>query len=278
MVEGFVAGGAYEPLRVRVRTRRTHRGADGLDADRGEHRVKAGGELGVPVADKEPETLAGVIEVGREVPCDLGHPWAVWVGGDTEDVDNASLQLDHEQHVVPAEQHSVDMEEVGGHDALGLGGEELGPGGALTSGCRWETVPTQHHGDARLRHGDVEFLELADDPEVAPAGVPPSESADQLDGLVGKSRSSRSAVRVGPAPADHRTVPTEDGLRRDQERLPAFLRDKTSKQSDERSVAPGEAGTDDLAAKHGQLVAQDEDLGIFRRGIRPVDTEQPEDA
>ena len=27
----------------------------------------------------------------REVPCDLGHPLAVRVGGDTEDVDNASL-------------------------------------------------------------------------------------------------------------------------------------------------------------------------------------------
>jgi hypothetical protein len=34
-------------------------------------------------------------------------------------VDDASLQLDHEQHVVPAEQHSVDMEEVGADDALG---------------------------------------------------------------------------------------------------------------------------------------------------------------
>src|ERR1019366_10739369 len=197
MVEALVADGAYEPLRVRVRTRRTHRGADGLDADRGEHRVKAGGELGVPVADKEPETLAGVIEVGREVPCDLGHPWAVWVGGDTEDVDNASLQLDHEQHVVPAEQHSVDMEEVGGHDALGLGGEELGPGGALTSGCRWETVPTQDRRDARLRHRDTEFLEFADDPEVAPPGVLPRQAADQLHGLFGKGRTTWSAVREG---------------------------------------------------------------------------------
>src|ERR1039458_2769348 len=157
MVEAFVADGAYEPLRVRVRTRRTHRGADGLDADRGEHRVKAGGELGVPVADKEPETLAGVIEVGSEVPCDLGHPWPAWVGGDTEDVDDASFQ--HEQHVVPAEQHSVDMEEVGGDDALGLGGEEFAPSGALTSGSRRETVPTQlKRGTSRQGHGDSNTL------------------------------------------------------------------------------------------------------------------------
>jgi hypothetical protein len=110
------------------------------------------------------------LEIRDEVACDLGHPWAIRVGADTEDVDDASLQLDHEQHVVAAEQHSVDMEEVGGDDALGLGGEELAPSGALTSGSRWETVTAEDVRDARLRHRDTEFLEFADDPEVAPPG------------------------------------------------------------------------------------------------------------
>src|SRR5664280_67882 len=44
------------------------------------------------------------------------------------DVHHASLELDHEQHVVAPEKDRVDVEEVGGHDALGLGGEELAPG------------------------------------------------------------------------------------------------------------------------------------------------------
>src|ERR1035441_304547 len=156
MVEALFPYGPYPALRDRVHPGRSHRDAEGLDADRGEHRVKADGELGVPVADKEPETLAGVIEAGGEVACDLGHPWAVWVGGDTEDVDDASLQLDHEQHVVAAEQHSVDVKEVGGDDALGLGGEEFAPSGALTSGSRRETVATQDPSHARLRHRDTE--------------------------------------------------------------------------------------------------------------------------
>jgi len=73
-------------------------------------------------------------------------------------------------------------------------------------------------------------------------------------------------------------VPAKDRLRRDEERLPAFPRDETGKQSDERAVGPGEAGTGDLAAKHGQLVAEHEDLCIFRRGIGPVDTKNLEDA
>ena len=47
----------------------------------------------------------------------MGQPWAVWVGGDTEDVHEASFQLDHEQHAVAAEQDSVDMEERCREDA-----------------------------------------------------------------------------------------------------------------------------------------------------------------
>ena len=60
-------------------------------------------------------------------------------------------------------------------------------------------------------------------------------------------------------------MPTEDGLRRDQERTPALARHETSEEGDNGAVGPGEAGTSDLAAKHGQLVAEHEDLGILRR-------------
>jgi hypothetical protein len=76
------------------------------------------------------------------------------------------------------------MDEVGGDDALGLDGEELAPGGALTSGSRWETVPTQDRRDARLRHRDTEFLECADDAQIAPAWILPCQANDQLDGLL----------------------------------------------------------------------------------------------
>jgi hypothetical protein len=150
MVEALFPYGPYPALRDRVRPGRSHRDADGLDADRGEHRVKAGGELGVPVADEEPESPTCLIEVGSEVACDLGNPWAIRVGGGTEDVDDASLQLDHEQDVVAAEQHGVDVKEVGGHDALGLGREELAPGWARSSRSRWETMTAQDRSDARI--------------------------------------------------------------------------------------------------------------------------------
>src|ERR1039458_7219122 len=120
MVEALVADGAHESLRERVRTRRADRGANRLDTDRGEDRVKVGGEFGVPIAYEEPESSTGLFEVGGEVACDLGHPRAVRVSGDAEDVDYASFQFDHEQHVAAAEQHGVDVEEVSGNDTLGL--------------------------------------------------------------------------------------------------------------------------------------------------------------
>src|ERR1039457_1587313 len=64
MVEALGADGTHESLRVRVCTRRAHRGADSLDADGGENLVEAGGELGVPVADEEPEGSTGLFEIG----------------------------------------------------------------------------------------------------------------------------------------------------------------------------------------------------------------------
>src|ERR1035441_9192900 len=145
--------------------RRTHRRADALDADRGENFVEAPRELGVSVADEEPEAPAGIVHVRGEVPGYLGHPGTVRVGGGSEDVHDAALHFDDEQHVVAPQEDRVDVEEVRGHSALGLGGEELGPRWALSPGCRWETVAAQHGRDARHRHADAELLQLADDAE-----------------------------------------------------------------------------------------------------------------
>ena len=73
-------------------------------------------------------------------------------------------------------------------------------------------------------------------------------------------------------------MPAEDRLRRDEERSPALSGHEAGQEGDEGTVGPGEAGTGDLAAEHGQLVAEHEDLGILGRGIRPVDANDLEDA
>jgi hypothetical protein len=85
-VEELAADGAPEPFGDRVGPRRPHRRLDDPDIDRGEHRVERGGELGVPIADEEPEAAAGVVEVHEQVAGVLGEPGAGGVGGDPEDV------------------------------------------------------------------------------------------------------------------------------------------------------------------------------------------------
>jgi hypothetical protein len=128
-------------------------------------------------------------------------------------------------------------------------------------------VPAQDRSDARLRHTDADFLELADDAEIAPPGILPDQAQDQLDGLVGKGRTTWSTMGVGPAPANKRAVPAKDRLRCDEERTPVLARYETSEEGNEGTVGPGEAGTSDLAAQHGELVAQYEDLRLLRRAI-----------
>src|SRR5664279_534697 len=128
MIEALLAEGADESLGVRVRTRRTDRSADGLDADRGEHLVEAGGGLGVPVAEEESEAPAGILQVRGEIAGHRFDPWIVRVGGGSEDVHDPALHFDDDRHVVAPKEDRVDVEEVRGHNAPGLGGEELGPG------------------------------------------------------------------------------------------------------------------------------------------------------
>jgi hypothetical protein len=73
-------------------------------------------------------------------------------------------------------------------------------------------------------------------------------------------------------------VPAQDRLWADEERSPALPRNKTGQEGDNGTVGPGEAGTCDLPAKHGQLVAEYEDLSVLGRGIRPMDANDLNDA
>ena len=60
-VEQFATDGSDEALGDRV-PRRPHRRLDNPDIDRGEHSIEGGGELGVAVADEEPEAPIGLVE------------------------------------------------------------------------------------------------------------------------------------------------------------------------------------------------------------------------
>ena len=95
---------------------------------RGEHGVERGGEFAVAVADQVLEAGGPITEIHQEVPRARGHPRPVRVGGDPERPDLAGGVFHHEEEVEAAEQDGVDVGEVAGQDAAGLGGQELPPG------------------------------------------------------------------------------------------------------------------------------------------------------
>jgi len=178
VVETVLSYGAHPALGERVRVRGAHGGEDGLGVDRGEHVVEASGELAVAVSDEEAHPPAGFLELDTQVACHLGHPQAVRVRGDAEEVDDAAFHFDHEEHVVATEEDGVDGEEVGCHDAVGLGTEELGPG-RTGSPWRWgNPMASQDVCDAALGDPDAELLQLSCDTQVAPARVLPRQAED----------------------------------------------------------------------------------------------------
>lgn len=139
-----------------------------------------------------------------------------------EDMHNSPFDLDYEEEVVTTQQHRVDGEEVGGQNPFGLHPEELHPGWSGSPWCRQEPVVRQHLGHGALRDPDTQLLELTDDPQIAPAGIVSGQREDQLGCLLRQRRTSWSAMRVGPVPADERPVPAHDRTWADQERRPAL--------------------------------------------------------
>jgi hypothetical protein len=113
------------PCRPTARRRRSlvvpHWRPQDPDALGGEDRIEGVGEGGVPVAQQEPELLDAVRQVHEEGPGLLGDRFPGWVGRHTKDVDPASGDLQHGQHLQALEQDGLSMEEVAGQDPLGLG-------------------------------------------------------------------------------------------------------------------------------------------------------------
>jgi hypothetical protein len=134
VVEAFSAQGADPALRDRVRPESLRWRLDDADSVSVEDVVEGSGELGVAIADQEPELLGAVGEVHQQVANLLGHPIAAGMGGDPGDVHAAGGVLDDDQEVEPAEDDGVDVGEVDGEDGMGLRGEELSPGGTGPSG------------------------------------------------------------------------------------------------------------------------------------------------
>ena len=81
--------------------------------------------LAIAVTDQETRALVG--EVEAEVARLLGDPGARWVSRAAGQPDAPARVRDKEQHVLPAQEHTLDREEVARDDARCLDAQEFAP-------------------------------------------------------------------------------------------------------------------------------------------------------
>jgi len=126
----FGADGQDEAFGEAVRSRAPRRDLDHFDTGIDQYRVERGRELSGSVADDEPEPGNVFAEVHHKVAGLLGRPGSVGMAGHAEDVQVAVADLEYEQDVEPSQRdRTVDVEEVDGQHAGGLGAQELPPAG-----------------------------------------------------------------------------------------------------------------------------------------------------
>jgi hypothetical protein len=110
LVQALPADRADPALGDRVGVGRPHGCADDLGTGRAPHVIERPGELGVPVADQEPERSGLIAKDGDEVAGLLGNPEAGGMVSDAGKMDPPPAKLDEEQHIYPPQEDRVDGE------------------------------------------------------------------------------------------------------------------------------------------------------------------------
>jgi len=258
-VEELPAHCADPSFRIGVRDWGARRRADDGRSAAAEDLIEGGDELARTVADQEPDRPV----VGHhEIPGGLGGPRAGRVGGDPGEMHATCLEFDEEQHVVAAEQDGVDGEEVTRDDSGRLRAEKRRPGFRVASWCGLDSRPFQDRPHGRRGDGDTETGKLTVDTPVTPGGVLACEAHDDLAGL-GGGGGPAGPVRVGPVVRDEPSMPGQDRLRADEEGRPAVAAEHASERRNEHAVGRLEAWSRYLTVQDRELMAQDEDLGVF---------------
>ena len=185
------------------------------------------------------------------------------MSGHASEAHSSRVELDEEQDVETAEQDSVDREEVGGQDGMGLAREESAPARSPTGARGAEILRGEHSSDRRRRDADPETLQLSLNAQVAPARVLSGETNDQGPCVGRDGWATSTASRIGPASGYEPSVPPQQCLGRHHEGGPAPARQEPGGGAEEYPVGVAQPGTGDLALKDRQLVAEHYQLEIL---------------
>jgi len=198
----------------------------------------------------------------EQVPSCLGGPRSGRVGGDTGEEHLPRGDVDEKQDVVAAERGGVDGEEVAGHGGLGV--EELRPGdlGSLRrriDATGFEDSPDGGGGDMVAEAG-----QFAVDASVAPGRVLGGEAENESADLDRRRWASRSSRGMCPVTGDAASMPSEQGVGRDDPACSSWAGERGGDGAEQGPVAVVDRWSVDLAAKDRNLVSQHDDLELLR--------------
>jgi hypothetical protein len=123
-----------------------------------------------------------------------------------------------EEHIEASEPERLDREKVASDDRVGVGTQEIAPAELGASAGRRHAGLPQDLGDRRCRDAHADTGQLTDDPLVASTRVLTREPQHQLPDLLADRGSTRAPSRIRP-PSPHKlAMPTQQGVRTDEER------------------------------------------------------------
>jgi hypothetical protein len=207
-VQALGADGADPSLRGRVRPgslhgRQQHLGTLGADTSSklrqnfASRSCSSKAHLAPPLPEPE-QQVAGL----------LGNPGAVRVGGHTAQMDMSGVEFDEEQHVQPSQPDAIDGEETQATIPAACWRRNTRQVLAIRR-CWVEPAAAQRRSDCGCRDPNSQALPLSFDALVAPGGVLPGQTDEQLLHLRAQRWPSGRAARVGPGTGDQPPMPAQ---------------------------------------------------------------------
>jgi hypothetical protein len=142
-------------------------------------------------------------------------------------------------------------------------------------------VAAQDTSDRGRRDLIAQLAQLALDAAKAPDRVLAGQAQDQLLALGGQWRTTETTTRATPEgiplATDQLTVPTQDGLRADQEGGPSRSRQPAAERGQQQAIARLPARAAGLALEDAKLMAEKEYLGLEAGLGAAVDDEEIEE-
>ncbi|GIH24605.1 hypothetical protein Aph01nite_29150 [Acrocarpospora phusangensis] len=135
-VEKLAAAGLHPPFHDRVHPRHPDTGKHSPDAGLGQDLIHERRELPIPVTDQKAGPATGVFQIHHQIPDGLGNPVPGRVCGGAEYAHASGDVFDDGQDVLTLPIKGDGLDKVAGQQGLGLGAQEVGPGGGRPLGCR----------------------------------------------------------------------------------------------------------------------------------------------